>query len=75
MPLNDSFKHGSIERPDKTGVKIEELPSWCESQLCRGQSARSAGNVTRLYNFEEREEPSNSGGEEAREDILVLQRH
>ncbi len=75
MSLDDSFKHSSIEGPDKAAVKNVELPFWFGLQLYREQSARSVGNVTRLYNFEEREEPSNSGGEEVREDMLVLQRH
>ena len=75
MSLDDSFKHGSMEGPDRTAVKNVELPFWFELQLCREQSARSVGNVTRLYNFEEREEPSNPENEEVIEDILVLQRH
>ena len=73
--LDDSFKHGSIEDSDKATVKNVDLPFWFGPQLCREQSARSVGNVTRLYNFEEREEPPNPGGEEVREDMLVLQRH
>ena len=75
MSLDDSFKHGSIRGPDKAAVKNGELPFLFGLQLTREQSARSVGNVTRLYNFEEREEPSDPGGEEVREDMLVLQRH
>ncbi len=74
MSLDDSLMHGSIGLPDKAAVKNMELPFCLGPQLYREQSGRSVGNVTRLYNFEEREESSNSE-DEVREDMLVLQRH
>ena len=75
MSLDDIYRHGSIEDPDKAALKNVDLPFWLESQLYREQSARSLGNVTRLYNFEEREQSPSLGGEDVGEDLLVLQMH
>ena len=75
MSLDDISKHGTIQDHNKAALNNVDLPYWLASQLCREQSARSFGNVTRLYNFEEREESSNPGGEEVREDMFILQRN
>ena len=74
MSLDDISKHGSIDDPDKTAFNNVDLPYWLASQLCREQSVRSSRNVTRLYNFEEREESPNLAGEQVGEGVLVLQK-
>ena len=74
MSLDDSSKRGFIGDPDKAALTNVGLPCCLESHLYREQTARSVRNVTRLYNFEEREESLNLAGEEVGEDILLLQR-